>query len=139
MVFWLRDLSSSNSSKGEAGGWADRGKAEVCPWLELWKCVSHSVVSKSFATPQTVACQAPLSMDSPGKNTGVGCHALFQGIFPTQGLNLGLPHCKHILYHLSHQKSPWNCRSRTLSIRRKRAWCGLGSQLTISGPELRNS
>ena len=32
--------------------------------------------------------------DSPGKNTGVGCHALLQGIFPTQGLNSGLPHCK---------------------------------------------
>ena len=30
---------------------------------------------------------------SPGKNTGVGCHTLFQGIFITQGLNLGLPRC----------------------------------------------
>ena len=37
------------------------------------------------ATLWTVACQAPLSTDSPGKNTGVGCHALLQGIFPTQG------------------------------------------------------
>ena len=44
--------------------------------------------------------------DSPGKNTGVGCHALLQGVFPTQGLNLGLPHCRRILYHLSHQGSP---------------------------------
>ena len=37
--------------------------------------------------------------DSPGKNTGVGCHALFQGIFPTQGWNLmqGLLHCRQIL------------------------------------------
>ena len=35
--------------------------------------------------------------DSPGKNTGVGCHALLQGIFLTQGLNLGLPHCRRIL------------------------------------------
>ena len=43
--------------------------------------------------------------DSPGKNTGVGCHALFQGIFPTQGSNLGLPHCRQILYCLSHQGS----------------------------------
>ena len=45
--------------------------------------------------------------DSPGKNTGVGCHALIQGIFPTQGSNPGLPHCRQILYHLSHQGSPW--------------------------------
>ena len=41
--------------------------------------------------------------DSPGKNTGVGCHALLQGIFPTQGLNLGLLHRRQILYPLSHQ------------------------------------
>ena len=45
--------------------------------------------------------------DSPGKNTGVGCHALLQGIFPTQGSNPGLPHCRQILYHLSHQGSPY--------------------------------
>ena len=44
--------------------------------------------------------------DSPGKNTGVGCHALLQGIFPIQGSNLGLLHCRWILHHLSHQGSP---------------------------------
>ena len=45
--------------------------------------------------------------DSPGKNSGVGCHALLQWIFPTQGLNPGLLHCKQILYCLSYQGSPW--------------------------------
>ena len=44
--------------------------------------------------------------DSPGTNTGVGCHALLQGVFPTQGSNPSLPHCRQILYHLSHQGSP---------------------------------
>ena len=44
--------------------------------------------------------------DSPGKNTGVGCHALHQGIFPIHGLKPGLPHYKQILYCLSHQGSP---------------------------------
>ena len=44
--------------------------------------------------------------DFPGKNTGVGCHALLQGIFPTQGSNPGLSHYEQILYHLSHQGSP---------------------------------
>ena len=44
--------------------------------------------------------------DSPGKNTGMGCHSLFQGIFPTQGLSPGLPHWRQILYSLSHQGSP---------------------------------
>ena len=37
--------------------------------------------------------------DSPGKNSGVGCHFLLQGIFPTQGSNPGLLHCRQILYH----------------------------------------
>ena len=45
--------------------------------------------------------------DSPGKNTGVGFHTLLQGIFPTQGSNPGLPCGRQILYHLSHQGSPW--------------------------------
>ena len=45
--------------------------------------------------------------DSPGKNTGVGCHAVLQGIFPTQGSNPGLLCCRPILYCLSHQGSPF--------------------------------
>ena len=43
--------------------------------------------------------------DSPGKNTGVGCHFLLQGILQTQGLNPGLPHCRRISYCLSHQET----------------------------------
>ena len=43
---------------------------------------------------------------SPGKYTGVSCHALLHGIFPTQGSNQGLLHCRWILYCLSHQGSP---------------------------------
>ena len=44
--------------------------------------------------------------NSPGKNTGVGSHSLLQGMFLTQGSNPGLPHCRQILYPLSHQGSP---------------------------------
>ena len=56
----------------------EKGKATHCNIL-AWRI------------PWTVAHQAPLSIgDSPGKNPGVGCHALFQGIFPTLGLNPGL-------------------------------------------------
>ena len=44
--------------------------------------------------------------DSPGKNTRVNYHSLLQGIFPTQGSNPGLPHCRWILYYLSYQESP---------------------------------
>ena len=42
--------------------------------------------------------------DSPGKNIGVGCHALLQGTFPTQGSSPGLPQCSRILYYLSREK-----------------------------------
>ena len=57
-----------------------------------------------------IACQAPL-WNSPGKNTGVGCHALLQGIFLTQGSNPGLLYCGQILYCLSHQGRPaWPVR-----------------------------
>ena len=44
--------------------------------------------------------------NSPGKNTSVGSYSLLQGIFLIQGLNLDLPHCRQILYHLSRQGSP---------------------------------
>ena len=43
---------------------------------------------------------------SPGQNTGVGSISLLQGIFPAQGLNSGLPHCRWILYQLNHKGIP---------------------------------
>ena len=49
-----------------------------------------------------------------GKATGGGCYALLQEIFPTQGLNLDLPHSRQILYHLSHQGSPTECYTSLL-------------------------
>ena len=49
---------------------------------------------------------------SPGKNTGVGSHSLHQGIFPTQGSNPGLPHCRQILYHLS----LWTCAQKLINM-----------------------
>ena len=68
--------------------------------LEL--CVSCSVISDSLKPyglqPIRLLCQ----QNSPGKNTGVGCHFLFQDIFPTQGSNQGLPHSRQILYPLNH-------------------------------------
>ena len=59
--------------------------------------------------PTLCNCNPPGSSvheDSPGKNTRVGRHVLHQGIFQTHGLNPGLPHCRQIFYHLSHQGSP---------------------------------
>ena len=46
---------------------------------------------------------SPCPWDCPGKNPAVGSHSLLQGIFLTQGLTLGLPHCRQILYHLKNQ------------------------------------
>ena len=55
----------------------------------------------------SMVCSPPVHpWNSPGKNTGVGSHSLPQGIFLTQGSNLGLWHYRQILYHLSHQGSP---------------------------------
>ena len=48
-------------------------------------------------------CSSSVHMDSPDKNTGMGCHIFLQGIFPTQVLNPGLPHCVQTLYCLSAQ------------------------------------
>ena len=61
-------------------------------------------------TPWTVALQIPLPWNSLGKNTGVGCHFLLQGIFLTQGLNSclqHLPHCRWILYCWATREVRW--------------------------------
>ena len=62
---------------------------------------SRSVVSDSL---QPNGLHSP--WNSPGQNTGVGSLSLLQVIFPTQGSNPGLPHCRRILYQLSHEGSP---------------------------------
>ena len=61
---------------------------------------SRSVVSNSLQPHGLYS-----AWNSPGQNTGVGSLSLFQGIFPTQGSNPGLPHCRWILYQLSHKGS----------------------------------
>ena len=71
------------------------------PSLRVCVCVAQSC--STHCDPME---GSPLSMNSPGKNTGAGGHSLLQGIFPTQESNLGLPHCRQILYHRSHQGSP---------------------------------
>ena len=65
--------------------------------LAMREAQSHSVVSNSL---RPHGLYSP--WNSPGQNTGVGSLSLLQGIFPTQGLNPGLLHCRLILYQLSH-------------------------------------
>ena len=70
-----------------------------------WKSSEVKLLSRArlFVTPWTVACTKLLHpWDFLGKSTGVGCHFLLQGLFPTQGSNPGLPHCSQTLYRLSH-------------------------------------
>ena len=59
-----------------------------------------------FVTSRTVARQVPLSMGFSRQEHWSGLHSLLHEIFPTQGSNLGLLHCRRILYQLSHQGSP---------------------------------
>ena len=60
--------------------------------------------------------------DSPGKNTGMCCQFLLQGIFPTQGSKPGLLHCWSILYHLSHQRSLQYLRSKPSKVHFSCMW-----------------
>ena len=89
-----------------------------------------------FATPRTIAHQLLCPWDFPGKNTGVGYHSLLQRIFPTQGLNLHLLHCRKIFFflgkrwiylerntlhrqgvgHLKGQVWPWEKHSRVWAV-----------------------
>ena len=106
--------------------WVAISSSNAWKWKVKVKLLSRVPL---LATPWTAAHQAPLSMrfkslqscpslcdpmdcsppgcsvheDSPGRNTGVGCHALLQGSFPIQGWNPGLLHCRHVLYCPSHQ------------------------------------
>ena len=83
---WKRSVFIPIPKKGNARG-CSKVKVKV-------KLLSHVQL---FGTPWTVAHQAPPLWDSAGKNTGVGCHFLLQGIFPTQRSNPGLLHCRQML------------------------------------------
>ena len=87
---------------------------EHCPLLATVRDVltflplagSCCAVLSCSLSPHGRSCNPPGSSvhgDSPGKNTGAGGHAFLQGIFPTQGSSPGVPHCRWILYRLSHQ------------------------------------
>ena len=79
------------------------------PFLYLHVCMCAELLQLCPTLCDPMDCSPPGSSihgDSTGQNIRVGCHALLHGIFPTQGSNPGLPHCRQILYYLSHQGSP---------------------------------
>ena len=91
-------------------------KHSVCQLSYISKILHYQTISVCilrcfsrvwfFVTLRTVACRLLCPWDSPGKNTGVGCHALPPGIFPNQQSNLHLLNCRQTLYPLSHLGSP---------------------------------
>ena len=100
--------------------------------------VSHLSHDWLFAILWTVAHQAPLSMGFSRKNTGVGCHALLQGIFPTQGLNPGVLHCRQILYHCNqmepHSTWPFGAKDLSGSSSSSSSLCVLGCVRLFATP-----
>ena len=76
---------------------------EWCTELNAYFCLLVcSVMSDSLQPHRLEPTRLLCPWNSPGKNTGVGCHFLLQRIFLTQGSNPDLLHCRQILYHLSH-------------------------------------
>ena len=71
--------------------------------IDLIWSVSCSVMPNSLWPMDLQLTRLLCPWDFLGNDTGVGCHFLLQGIFPTQGWNPNLLHCRQLLYHLSHQ------------------------------------
>ena len=99
-------LYSNLRNQGRNHGQAFKGMSLTSHSLPLklanWgESESRSVISNSL---QPHGLYSPWK--SPGQNTGVGSLPLLQGIFPTQGSNPSLPHCRQILCQLSHNGSP---------------------------------
>ena len=97
---------------GRARGWRSKqpGKVKVgdVSRINASSFRVSCLVAKLYqilATPRTAACQDPLSMDFSGKNPGVGCHFLLQGIFRTQGSNTCLLPWPVDSLPLSHQEA----------------------------------
>ena len=96
----------------------------TCHIISIFWAFNNCAVTCLVAQPYLTLCKpmdcslphSSVHGDSPGKNTGVDCHTLFQGIFPTQELNWSFLHCRQILYQLSYQGSPiqWLSYSNSL-------------------------
>ena len=99
---WIQD----SSFKRETAGLLTPGHFEAVDSVNDYQ-VMCLITQSCLTLCNPRDCSPPGSSvhgDSPGKNTGAGCHALLQRIFPTQGSNPGLPHSRWILYYLSHQE-----------------------------------
>ena len=98
-----RPVTVEGAGRAGRGGGRSRG-GHMC-----MSVLSHSVVSNSLRPRGLEPARLLCPWASPAKSAGVGCHALFQGIFPSQGWNPGLLHCRRILYQRSPQESRDTC------------------------------
>ena len=96
-VFWPGEFHGLNSPR-------DCKESDMTERLSL--SFSWKVVSESFLTPWTAACQAPLFVGFPRQESWRDFHFLLHGIFLTQGSNSSLLHCKQILYHWTTCEAP---------------------------------
>ena len=97
LQMWAESQRDEPISSGPRGGaW---GMARFWTQVLILKTVSHSVKPDSLQSHGLWSVRFFCS----GRNSAVGSHFFLQGIFPTNGSNLGLLHCRRILYHLSHK------------------------------------
>ena len=103
-------------------------------YIRKYKHCTLCLVTQSCSTLcDPVDCSPPgtsVHGDSLGKNTGVGSLSLLQGIFLTRGSDPGLPPCRHILYHLSHQGSPRIMEWVAYPISREFLWPRNGTRIS---------
>ena len=85
---------------------AQNGISYAKPHVTMKMKVKSLSLSDSFLPRRLYPTTLLHPWDFASKSTGVACHFLLQRIFPTQGQNPGLPHCRQTLYRLSHQGSP---------------------------------
>ena len=116
---WIKSLTCLNEFFWEMHRGRDRGLSDdkARRNTNIKESESRSVVSNSLWP-----CGLYRPWNSPGQDTRVGSCSLLQGIFPTQGSNPGLPHCRWILYQLSHQGSPNTIFSSVQSLSRVRLY-----------------
>ena len=104
---WLSnwpELGFPGGASGKESTYQFRGckRCRFNPWVRKIPWNGGGLVTKScptLAIPVRLLCP----WDSPGKNTGVGCHFLLQGILLTQESELGLLHCRQIIYQLTYE------------------------------------
>ena len=121
---WVTELNwSQNRPSPYSRLWKKVANTRSFLWIES-ESESHSVMSNSLGPHGLYS-----SWNSPGQNIGVGSLSLLQGIFPTQGSNPGLSHCRPILYPLSHKGSPrileWVAYPFSSRTSRPRNWTGV--------------